>query len=61
MKKQLINNKLFHSIKQLIENAKIQITRHVNTTITITYYEIGRMIVEHQQNGKYRADYAKKY
>ena len=60
MKKQLINNKLFHSIKQLIENAKIQITRNVNTTITITYYEIGRMIVEHEQNGKYRADYAKK-
>ena len=61
MKKQLINNKLFHSIKQLIENAKIQITRNVNTTITITYYEIGRVIVEHEQNGKYRADYAKKY
>ena len=60
MEKQLINNKLFHSIKQLIENAKIQITRNVNTTITITYYEIGRVIVEHEQNGKYRADYAKK-
>ena len=50
---------LYNSIKTLIENAKIQITLKVNTTIILTYHEIGRIIVENEQNGKYRADYAK--
>ena len=27
--------------------------------MVFTYFEIGRMIVEHEQNGKMRADYAK--
>lgn len=51
-------NKLYISIKQLIENAKVQIVRKVNTTIILTYYEIGRMIVEDEQSGKSRAEYA---
>jgi hypothetical protein len=51
-------NKLYISIKQLIENAKAQIVRKVNTTMILTYYEIGRMIVEDEQSGKSRADYA---
>jgi predicted nuclease of restriction endonuclease-like (RecB) superfamily len=50
---------LYNSIKTLIENAKIQIIRKVNTTIILTYYEIGRIIVDDEQNGKHRADYAK--
>jgi len=51
-------NKLYISIKQLIENAKAQIVRKVNTTIILTYYEIGRMIVNDEQSGKSRAEYA---
>src|SRR5690606_14417222 len=31
----------------------------VNQTMVVTYYEIGRMIVEEEQNGKERADYGK--
>lgn len=54
------NNSLYKSIKELIENSKSNIVRHVNAAIILTYYEIGRMIVEDQQKGKYRADYAKK-
>ena len=53
------NTHLYISIKSLIENAKIQITRRINTTIILTYYEIGRMIIEDEQNGNHRADYAK--
>ncbi|MDQ2719954.1 MAG: PDDEXK nuclease domain-containing protein [Bacteroidota bacterium] len=53
-------NSLFHSVKSLIESAKNQIIRTVNTTMTFTYFEIGRMIVDNEQDGKYRADYSKK-
>ena len=49
---------LYDSIKSLIEESKAQIVRKVNTTIILTYYEIGRIIVEHEQSGKSRADYA---
>lgn len=56
-----INNntsQLYNSIKELIENSKSNIVRSVNTTIILTYFEIGRMIVEDEQSGKSRAEYA---
>lgn len=49
---------LYDSIKSLIEESKAQIVRKVNTTIILTYYEIGRIIVEDEQSGKSRAEYA---
>ena len=52
------NNSLYDSIKSLIEESKSQIVRKVNTAIILTYYEIGRMIVEDEQSGKSRAEYA---
>ncbi len=52
------SNPLYDSIKSLIEESKSQIVRKVNTTIIFTYYEIGRMIVDDEQNGKSRAEYA---
>lgn len=52
------SNSLYDSIKSLIEESKAQIVRNVNTTIILTYYEIGRMIVEYEQSGKSRAEYA---
>ena len=52
------NKVLFHNIKSLIEEAQKHIVRNVNTTMLITYFEIGRMIVEHEQKGKRRAGYA---
>lgn len=52
------NKALFQSVKYLIEEAQQYIVRNVNTTMLLTYFEIGRMIVEHEQKGKYRADYA---
>jgi predicted nuclease of restriction endonuclease-like (RecB) superfamily len=60
MKKSAENNKLYLSIKSLIEKSKAQIVRSVNTTITFTYFEIGRMIVENEQKGLAKAGYADK-
>ena len=50
---------LFLSIKELIQQSQRQVVQNVNSTMVFTYFEIGRMIVEHEQNGKMRADYAK--
>lgn len=50
---------LFQSVKSLIEEARKQIVRNVNTTMVFTYFHIVKMIVEEQQGGKQRAAYAK--
>ena len=57
---QKIDRSLYHSIKFIIEEAKLQIVRNVNSVITYTHFEIGRMIVENEQKGKERAGYAEK-
>ena len=51
-------NRLYGAIKNLIENSKSNIVRNVNTAIIFTYFEIGRMIIEDEQSGKSRAEYA---
>ena len=50
---------LFHQVAELLQNARQQVLRTVNSTMTFTYFEIGRMIVEEEQNGKERAEYGK--
>ncbi|MCX2472909.1 DUF1016 N-terminal domain-containing protein [Pedobacter sp. MC2016-05] len=44
----------------MLNKARNKIVNTVNQTMVLTYYEIGRMIVEDEQNGKDRADYGKK-
>jgi len=53
-------NSLYNSIKPIIEEARVQIVRNVNSVITHTHFQIGKMIVEHEQKGKERAEYAEK-
>ena len=55
----MTHDSLLNSIRTLIEGAKSQIVRNVNRTMVLTYFEIGRRIVEHEQNGNYRAGYSK--
>lgn len=51
----------FHnSIATLIQQARCSVVKSVNSTIVITYYEIGRRIIEHEQQGEKRAQYGKK-
>ena len=59
MSKELQNKILFQQVAELLQNARLQVLRTVNSTMTLTYFEIGRMIVEEEQNGKERADYGK--
>lgn len=60
MKNSKIATTLFQSAKSLIENAKALLVRNVNTIMVFTYFEMGRMIVEEEQKGNRKADYAQK-
>jgi hypothetical protein len=48
---------LLSSVVDLIEEARRQAARLVNSVITATYWEMGRRIVEHEQQGRRRAGY----
>lgn len=54
-----LNKKFYKQIVDLLQSARNNVVRAVNHTMVYTYYEIGRMIVEEEQNGKERADYGK--
>jgi len=51
---------LFNNIKTLLNEARSSVVRNVNSTMVYTYFEIGRMIIEDEQQGNYRAEYGKK-
>ena len=53
------NKVLFQQVVALVKNAQQQVIRTINSTMVYTYFEIGRMIVEEEQNGKERAAYGK--
>ncbi|MBP2284609.1 putative nuclease of restriction endonuclease-like (RecB) superfamily [Flavobacterium sp. CG_23.5] len=59
MSENLQNNTLFTQVVDLLQLSKQQVIRTINQTMVYTYYEIGRMIVEEEQNGKDRAEYGK--
>lgn len=50
---------LFEKIADLIESARQQVATTVNLAMVHTYFEVGRMIVEDEQQGKERAEYGK--
>ena len=60
LSKDLQNKILFQQVVELLQNARHQVLRTVNSTMICTYFEIGRMIVEEEQSGKDRAEYGKK-
>lgn len=53
----LPSQNLFQSIKTLLHEARRQVVRAVNTTMVHTYFEIGRLIIEHEQGGNIKAEY----
>lgn len=51
---------LFSRVAELIEQSRKYIAKAVNTAMVATYYEIGRYIIEDEQQGKTRAEYGKR-
>lgn len=56
-KSDIAYSKLAERIEKLIHEARQRTIAVVNTTMVYTYYEVGRMIVEDEQQGEQRAEY----
>lgn len=52
-------NNLLQQISNLLLEARQRILQTVNHTMVLTYFKIGNMIVEEEQNGHERAEYGK--
>lgn len=50
-------NTLYNTINQIIEEARNTVYRTANFTMVQAYWNIGKTIVEEEQNGKERAEY----
>jgi hypothetical protein len=56
---EITNTNLIYELKNLIQLAKTKVVTVVNTTMVQTYWQIGKMLVEDEQQGKKRAKYGK--
>lgn len=52
-------NALLTNIRELLNQGRKQVFQAVNTAMVQTYWEIGRLIVEDEQQGQARAEYGK--
>jgi predicted nuclease of restriction endonuclease-like (RecB) superfamily len=59
MTNKLQNTGFYKQAIDLLHSARQQVVRQVNLAMVHTYFEIGRMIVEEEQEGKDRAEYGK--
>lgn len=55
---EIVNN-LFTKIETIILNNKTKMIYQINDTLVNTYFNIGKTIVENEQNGNIRAEYGK--
>lgn len=56
----LKKDELFNTISKLIIESRNSVVQNINYAMLITYFFIGKNIVEDEQKGEKRADYAKK-
>lgn len=52
-----VRKNIYEEIKNLLTSARENIVSNVNSTMTKTYFLIGKRIVEEEQNGNERAEY----
>ena len=53
------DNNFYSKISEILKSVRNKVVQTVNTTMVETYFEIGKLIVEEEQNGKERAEYGK--
>ena len=56
---ELSKNDLFNAIKEIINQSRLKVFRAANSALLESYWQIGKLIVEDEQQGKLRADYGK--
>ena len=54
-----VRQEMIAQIRDIMNNARKNIATHVNNEQLITYWNIGRVIVEHEQDNEKRAEYGK--
>ena len=55
-----LTNSIVKEIKEILHTARQNVARQVNAELLAAYWNIGRIIVEHEQDNKSRADYGTK-
>lgn len=51
------NSQLLNDVRQIIQQVRMQVQYAVNSAMVKTYWQIGHLIVEHEQAGEERASY----
>ena len=51
---------MINEIRELLLNARKRVAVQINTELLSTYQNVGKIIIEHKQENKDRADYGKK-
>ena len=54
-----LQNEFYVQIVDLLQSARNKVVQTVNSTMVLTYFEIGKRIVEKEQKGNARATYGK--
>lgn len=58
-KMEISEDPLFQSVKEIIVQSREKVFRMANSTLLLTYWQIGKLIIEDEQKGKERAAYGK--
>jgi len=56
---ELSKNELFNAIKEIISQSRLKVFRAANSALLESYWQIGKLIIEDEQQGKLRAAYGK--
>ena len=56
----IINNQMIEEIRNLLISSRLQLQQSVNSVMVQSYWNIGKIIVEDEQDGQERAAYGKK-
>ena len=54
---EILNIELYSDLKDIINQSRSLVTRNVNTIMLNTYWNIGKRIVEEEQNGNFKDEY----
>lgn len=57
--KDIVQQEMLTEIRTIMNEARSHLARQVNQTLLAAYWNIGRVIVEHEQNQNVRAEYGK--
>ena len=60
IEKGIESNMVYLQIKELMENARKQVSVKINNILVQTYWKIGKIIIEDEQKKNERAEYGKK-